>query len=260
MINDELISKINELKVAGEDVVLVTLVNARGSAPQIVGAKMLVNSQGLAYGTVGGGKIEQATIAKAHEMLSKNTINEYVEWNLQTDIGMTCGGVVSLYFERIHAANSKSRTWNIAVFGAGHVAQELVPLLLKLNCQVYWIDSSREWLDKIAAHKNLIKIETENLSSALVNLPANTFMVSMTMGHAFDFPILKEALLNHSYPYVGVIGSDSKARVLKNELSQAGVDKNLLDKLHCPIGEDFGNNTPIEIAFSIVAQLLRVRG
>ena len=260
MINDDFIFKINELKEAGEDFILVTLVNARGSAPQVVGAKMLVNSQGLAYGTVGGGKLEQAGIEKAKKMLTQNTITEYVEWNLQTDIGMTCGGVVSLYLERIHATASKNRTWNIAVFGAGHVAQELVPLLLKLDCQVFWIDSRREWLDKIASHTRLIKIETESLSSALEKLPTNSFIASMTMGHAFDFPILKDAFLNHQFPYIGVIGSDSKARVLKNELALAGVDKNLLEKLHCPIGEDFGNNTPIEIAFSVVAQLLKIRG
>jgi xanthine dehydrogenase accessory factor len=259
MINDELISKINELKESGEDFVLITLVNARGSAPQVVGAKMLVSAQGLKWGTVGGGKLEKTAIEKAQKMLTQKVISEFVEWNLQTDIGMTCGGVVSLYLEKFYVSNSSKGIWSIAVFGAGHVAQELVPLLLKLDCQVFWIDSRREWLDKIASNSRLVKIETENLASALESLPENTFIASMTMGHAFDLPILKDAFLKHSFPYVGVIGSESKSRVLKNDLLSAGVDKILLEQLHCPIGEDFGNNTPVEIAFSIVAQLLKLR-
>ena len=81
----------------------------------------------------------------------------------------------------------------------------------------------------------------------------------MTMGHAFDLPILTAALKLETFPYIGSIGSRAKATVLNRDLKTNGISDSALEKLYCPIGEEFGNNTPTEIAISIVAQLLRVR-
>ena len=58
---------------------------------------------------------------------------------------------------------------------------------------------------------------------------------------------------------MGVIGSDSKAAVLRSDLKKNGASAELIEKLHCPIGESFGNNTPVEIALSIAAQLIKAR-
>jgi xanthine/CO dehydrogenase XdhC/CoxF family maturation factor len=40
------------------------------------------------------------------------------------DIGMTCGGIVRVYFEAFNVTR-----WNIVVFGAGHVAHAVIDLL-----------------------------------------------------------------------------------------------------------------------------------
>ena len=60
-------------------------------------------------------------------------------------------------------------------------------------------------------------------------------------------------------PFIGVIGSDSKAATLKKELLALGLNPQVVDQIHCPIGLPFGNYTPAEIAVSISAQLLQVR-
>ena len=90
-------------------------------------------------------------------------------------------------------------------------------------------------------------------------LTPDTFIAAMTMGHSFDYPILLEAMTKFNFPYLGVIGSESKARLLKHDLQQAGVSKECLNSLFCPIGEAIGNNSPVEIAISIVAQLMKCR-
>jgi xanthine dehydrogenase accessory factor len=97
------------------------------------------------------------------------------------------------------------------------------------------------------------------MAAVVKKLSPNTFIASMTMGHAFDLPILLEALSLNQFPYIGVIGSESKARVLKQDLRKNGVSEEAITKLHCPIGEAFGNNQPAEIAISIVAQLIKIR-
>ena len=107
----------------------VTLVDSVGSAPADVGAKMLVTREGLCAGTIGGGKIEARALIEAAQMLDLGTSNaRFEEWNLQTDLAMTCGGVVRLFFESFGIAR-----WPIAVFGAGHVAQGLIRVLLPLD-------------------------------------------------------------------------------------------------------------------------------
>jgi xanthine dehydrogenase accessory factor len=253
--NDEFLSELAKLKETVIPCVVVTLVHIKGSSPQEIGARIIVGNSGLLFGTVGGGKVETKAIAAAKELLFSEESHQFAEWNLQTDVGMTCGGVVSFYFEKILPVSN----WKIAVFGAGHVAQELVRLLVKLDCEITCIDPRNEWLDKLPEHNRIKKIQTEDMKSVLKTLAPTTFITSMTMGHAFDLPILLEAMTKFEFPYLGVIGSEAKAKVLKAELKASGVSELKIAKLICPIGEDFGNNSPVEIALSIVVQLIKLR-
>lgn len=252
---EEFLIQLDHMKKEGIPCVVVTMVKVRGSAPQEVGARIIVGSLGLAFGTVGGGKIEAKAISEAQLLLSQDKNHLFVEWNLQTDVGMTCGGVVGLFFEKILPHSD----WKIAVFGAGHVSQELIRLLVKLDCDITCIDPRSEWLDKLPEHNRLKKIQTDDMKSVLKTLHPRTFIASVTMGHAYDLPILIEALTNFDFPYIGAIGSVAKARVLKADLKKNEVDEGRIAKLHCPIGESFGNNSPVEIAVSIVAQLISLR-
>lgn len=234
------------------DHVIVTLVNARGSAPQEVGAKMLVTIEGLRYGTVGGGKIEAFCIKKAVEMLTTKTPSEMGTYNLQKDIGMTCGGEVSMFFETQFFS-----TWSVAVFGAGHVSQELCRIMQTWSCQVQVFDNRKEWVDKLPSAFNIKKVYTENMASHVDALPDGTFLMSLTQGHAADVPVLEKALKQHQrFAFLGVIGSKMKGEKIRAELRQRGVSEESLKRLNCPIGLDFGDNTPPEIAVSIAAQLL----
>jgi xanthine dehydrogenase accessory factor len=250
-----ILEKIQELQKQGQSFIIATLVKTKGSAPQEVGAKILVGENGYIDGTIGGGKVEERVILHSKEMLKHNESFDYADWNLQTDIKMTCGGVVSFFFERIQA----KPTWEIAIFGAGHVAQEVVRTLLKLECSVICCDPREDWLNKLPEHHKLTKIHTNEMKSVVADLKPGTFIASMTMGHAYDLPILLAAMERNIFPYMGVIGSDSKAAVLRADLKKGGASDVLIAKLHCPIGEPFGNNTPAEIALSIAAQLIKAR-
>ena len=115
---------------------MVTLVEVVGSSPQDVGSKMLVTKDGLHGGTIGGGKVEFKAINEAKILLENKILTKsFVAWNLKKDVGMSCGGIVSLYFEAFH-----TKTCKIAVFGAGHVANALIPQLLLLECQIRCLD------------------------------------------------------------------------------------------------------------------------
>ena len=239
-----------------KDFVVITLIEFKGSVPQSLGAKALVSDEGLLEGTIGGGKLEAQAINLAKEVLQNQNsdVCQIVEWNLTRDVGMTCGGVVKLLFEV-----RRQKKWKIVVFGAGHVAQELVPLLTKLDCHVTCIDAREEWVFKLQAADNLDRICHANPNELVLQFSDDCFFVLMTQGHSTDVPILEKILKTKKSPYVGVIGSRTKKLKIKDELKQLDLRQEQIESFICPIGLEFGNSTPIEIAFSVVAQLMQVR-
>ncbi len=247
---------LNELLAADVPVVTVTVVDTAGSVPQDRGAKMIVSAEGLRFGTVGGGRVETKAIEEAQRLLrgehDSNTM--FVSWALDKDVGMTCAGAVKLFFEAFNVAR-----WDIAVFGAGHVAQALAALLVNLDCRVICIDPRPEWIEQLPKSPRLTPLLTADMPAVVAHLPESAYVVLMTMGHATDLPILVRALHTRHFPYLGVIGSKSKAAVLRRDLAAAGLSEELLHAFHCPVGLDIGTNHPFEIAVSIVAQMIQVR-
>lgn len=256
MIPLEYFEMATRLTQAGEPFVVVTLIGARGGAPNDPGCKAIVSAGGLEWGTVGGGKIEARCIAEAQSRLAAGQASpEAITWNLQRDIGMTCGGEVTMLFE-----SAGPLPWTIAVFGAGHVAQALVRTLLPLPCRLHCFDPRTEWVERLPEDGRLHTRLMSQPAEAVAELPSDTYFVVMTQGHATDVPILEKIFQLHPQaPYIGVIGSAQKAIRLKSELKERGVSEGLLERLHCPLGLPLGSSHPPEIAISIAAELLKVR-
>jgi xanthine dehydrogenase accessory factor len=258
-----IVERLAALSQTGVPFVCVTMVEAVGSTPQDAGSKMLVTAEGLVAGTVGGGRVEHKAIQHAQEMIAR-PINDsqqpianciLLEWNLKRDVGMTCGGTVKLFFETYNHSD-----WRIVVFGAGHVASEVVGCLGRLDCHVTCIDSRPEWLGRIPASARLRKICCDDPRQLVAQLSEDSFVVCMTMGHATDRPILEEIFRQgRKFPFLGVIGSKAKRALLLKELMSAGIPPDQAGAFHCPIGLELGTNQPGEIAISVVAQLIQER-
>jgi xanthine dehydrogenase accessory factor len=247
---------LNELMAGEVPLVVVTVVDTMGSAPQDRGAKMIITAEGLRFGTVGGGKVETKAIGEAQAMLRGDAAEttKFAQWNLAKDVGMTCGGIVKLYFESHNVGR-----WPIVIFGAGHVANAVVNLLVHLDCAITCIDPRAEWLAKLPESPKLTKILTPDMPSIVSTLPDDAFVVLMTMGHSTDKPILLEILRTRTFPYLGVIGSEAKANILRRDIDEAGLPEDAKSAFFCPIGLSLGTNHPYEIAVSVAAQLLEVR-
>lgn len=249
-----MIDTILKLQRSKKTFCLATLVNIRGSAPQDQGAKIIIMPTGEIEGTVGGGKVEAQTIRYAMEKFqSKVKENTFFEtWNLQKDVGMTCGGEVSIYFEFFN-----SNVWNIVVFGAGHISQKLIRILSMLNCNVSLVDNREEWIKKAEGLRNVKTLYLENMTDYVERLKPDDFVVIVTMGHSQDMPILKEIFSRGlSFPYLGVIGSKIKRKVILKELLEYGINE--CDFI-CPVGMPIGDNSPAEIAISVTAELLKYK-
>ncbi len=256
--------RLRELIEAREPFVCATIVDARGHVPQGPGAQVLVSPHGLIEGTVGGGEIEARVIAHAQKLLAdedpRAPKNAFVTWNLQRDVDMSCGGEISLFFEVFFRHD-----WRITIFGAGHVAQKLVPLLLTFECRVTCIDSRAEWLERLPRSPKLIAklVEGSDSRQAMAleadRVSEQDVLLVITQGHGHDAPILARLLARMQPRFVGVIGSDVKGQALKRELQEGGLSREICDRIQCPVGLPLGSNDPAEIAVSIAAQLLQER-
>ena len=93
----------------GQDSVLVTIIDQAGSTPRGLGTQMLVGTNGILAGTVGGGAIEQRAINHAIELIAAKK-SEVCAYDLsganQSDLGMVCGGGVTLLFNVVSVQDS----------------------------------------------------------------------------------------------------------------------------------------------------------
>lgn len=84
--------------------ILATVIKRTGSAPRDVGAKMFVGEDGKAFGTVGGGLLENKTYKEALAIMGRNVIKTFnVSMNAE-DIrakDMICGGDVTILLEPV---------------------------------------------------------------------------------------------------------------------------------------------------------------
>lgn len=242
-----------ELLKSQQQFVLVTLVDIKGSVPQVSGAKILVGHEGLLAGTIGGGSIEAHAIKEATAMLDHKEPSKLATYNLAT-LGMTCGGSAQLFFETFNL-----NTWHIAIFGAGHVAQALVPVLLKLSATITCIDTREGWLNRLPNNFALNKLRVSSMNDAITLLSPASFVLIMTRGHEFDLEVLEAALTRADFPYVGLMGSKTKAASFRSTLKDKGFSDEAINSFYCPVGLPIGNSEPEEISISIAAQLLQQR-
>jgi xanthine dehydrogenase accessory factor len=86
-----------------------------------------------------------------------------------------------------------------------------------------------------------------------------TAVVVLTHEDRFDVPALAGALATDAY-YVGALGSRKNQERRRARLLDEGVEEEALERIAGPCGLDLGAATPAEIAVSILAEILAVRG
>jgi len=148
----------------------------------------------------------------------------------------------------------------VHIFGGGHISQEVAPLAKRVGFKVVILDdreifSNRE---RFPEADEVLVSEFERCLD-LLNIDDSSYIVIVTRGHLYDGVVLEQAVRSNAR-YIGMIGSKKKIWTLYQNLMKKGVRKEALDRVYAPIGLDINSETPEEIAVSIVAQLIKVRG
>tara|TARA_Y100000992_G_C21118317_1_gene420634 strand:- start:399 stop:728 length:330 start_codon:yes stop_codon:yes gene_type:complete len=96
---------ISWLKI-NKKVVLATVISTWGSSPFRIGTKMIINEEGDFLGSVSGGCIEANVIEESVELLKNKYSFKKLEFNVSDEnawnLGLTCGGSISVYIEKIN--------------------------------------------------------------------------------------------------------------------------------------------------------------
>ena len=99
-------------RAEGRRFALASVIESRGFTPRKPGAHMLVAEDGTTCGTIGGGAIEHQVLAEARALLEGGGVS-LVKKHLTQELGMCCGGEMSVFLEVLEPAP------RLFVFGAG---------------------------------------------------------------------------------------------------------------------------------------------
>lgn len=155
----------------------------------------------------------------------------------------------------------------VIVFGLGHVARVLGPMLHGLGFQVIACDDGdtgalatpAAWADRVIESFDAAEVERE-----VGGFGADDYVLVITRDHAIDQQLLEVLISRDTLGYLGMIGSRGKVGRFRKRLDAKGLLEGEQGaarwaRLRAPIGLDLGAETPDEIAISIAAELVAIR-
>ena len=147
----------------------------------------------------------------------------------------------------------------VFIFGGGHVAQALVPVLASVGFRCVIIEDRAEFCQpELFPHAQDVRLIVESSWESLLPITQEDCICIMTRGHKNDLACQAFAL-NTQAGYIGVIGSKRKVAAVNAQLSAMGFDDGQIARIVTPIGLDIGAVTPAEITISIAAQMIAHR-
>ncbi|MFO0952292.1 MAG: XdhC family protein [Isosphaeraceae bacterium] len=147
----------------------------------------------------------------------------------------------------------------LVIVGAGHVGQAVGDLAARADFDVWVVDDRSQYanLERFPAAQKILVGPIEEVLGGL-DVSPHTYALIVTRGHGHD----QEALFHLAptvAPYVGLIGSRRKIKLIFESLRESGTAPESLARVAAPVGVDIGSQTVTEIAVSVVAELIAMR-
>jgi len=235
------------IKQKGGTAILVTLVSVKDDSSKGRGSKVLIKNSGERVGSLwGGAEFEENILSEGEAVLREKKAKVMIFSHEDKR--------VEILLEPVFSEPT------VYIFGGGHVSEQLVALLKKVHFKVAVIDDREMFAnrERFPEADQVIVSEFEKCFD-LLNIDNSSYIVIVTRGHLYDGFVLEQAVKSEAR-YIGMIGSKKKIQTLYQSLMEKGISKEILGRVHAPIGIDINSETPEEIAISIVAELIKVRG
>ena len=89
-----------------QKVVLATVIQTWGSSPFQIGSKMIINEKGNFLGSVSGGCVETNVITECLELIKNKNSFKKINFEISNknawDVGLACGGKMTVFIEQIN--------------------------------------------------------------------------------------------------------------------------------------------------------------
>lgn len=234
---------------------LATITRVEGSTPRKEGSMMGIVEDGRIFGTIGGGKLEAEVIEQAKKCMLRGESKTF-HFKLTDEVGslhMQCGGEADVFIKIFNPYEK------LYIVGGGHVALKLYELGKLIGFYTVIIEDREEFCN-FDRFPKADELKVGNIEEILVesSLDENSYIVIVTRGHKYDEIALK-AVIESNASYIGMIGSKNKTKYIMDNLKSQGVTGEKLDKVYAPIGINIGGETPEEIAFSIMSEILLIK-
>jgi len=248
----ELYEEMARLTRNGEAFVLATVVASSGSSPRKPGAKLLVRGDGSFFGSVGGGRVEQESVAAALTALTDKT-PRILDFVLTAENDFACGGSMSVYIE------PQGDRPLLVMFGAGHVGRAVTALAHGCGFRVVVVDERPDCATAalLPGADQVLCLPVQN-AFALLQLGPAAYVIIATPGHHGDFDAVRGCLATGA-GFIGLLGSRRKRETLLKTLADEGFAAEQRNRIITPVGLDIGAQTPEELAVSILGQLIARR-
>jgi xanthine dehydrogenase accessory factor len=155
----------------------------------------------------------------------------------------------------MHAYNPPLR---LAVVGAVHIAQALVPLAAQLGLATTVVDPRRSFASDERFPDVTISTEWPDEAMDALGPDSRTAIVTLTHDPKLDDPALDRALKSDAF-YIGALGSRRTHAARLGRLRELGHDEAALARIRGPVGLAIEAVTAPEIALSILAEIVAVR-
>jgi xanthine dehydrogenase accessory factor len=145
----------------------------------------------------------------------------------------------------------------LAVVGAVHIAQALVPLAQQLGYDVLVIDPRTAFTtSKHFAHVNISNAWPDEALRDW-GITSRTAVVTLTHDPKLDDPALETTLASSAF-YIASLGSKKAHATRCDRLRAKGFNDSDVARIHGPAGLHIGAKSPAEIALSVMAQMTAV--
>jgi len=147
-----------------------------------------------------------------------------------------------------------SQPRRLALVGAVHVAQSLIPMAVAAGYDVTVIDPRSAFAAASRFPGVTMVSQWPKAALAAFGLDRRSALVSLTHDPKIDDPALAAALRSDAF-YIGALGSRKTHAARLGRLKEQGFGDAELARIHAPVGLPIGAISPAEIAVSILAEI-----
>jgi xanthine dehydrogenase accessory factor len=142
----------------------------------------------------------------------------------------------------------------MAVVGAVHIAQALVPMATLAGYDVLVVDPREAFATEARFPGARLSHDWPDAALEGFGLDTRTAVVTLTHDPKLDDPAIRAALAAPVF-YLGCLGSTRTHAKRVGRLTDEGFGSDAIARIHAPIGADIGAQSPAEIAVAILAEI-----